>query len=261
MYPKVCRKCQRKFVATSYQRLLCDECSVKRKHHSDRSVRFIGVDGEGVTRPDGSHEYILLSVGERSLYYEDGRRLTWYDIIPFLWECFLEDPEACYVGFYLGYDFTQWLRDLPENRAKTLLTNEGIASRKRSKSGGNTVPFPVEHRGWLFDMLGMRRFRLWESSSKLRMYICDTGAYFQTSFLNAIDPKKWPDGAVLSDEEYSLISEGKADRGNEVVPWGTPVSEEMIRYNILENIVLSRLMYRYNEGLETVGIRLKKDQW
>lgn len=175
----------------------------------------------------------------------------------------MENPFAAYVGFYLGYDFTMWLRDLPRNRAHMLLSNEGIALRKRIKSGQNHLPFPVEHRGYLFDILPMKRLRLWKDGSDKRMYICDTGSFFQTSFLNAInpDPAKWPDGPIVTDTEYKKIALGKSERGQDVVNWGSPVDSEMIEYNVLENDVLSRLMKKYNEGLHNVGIRLKRDQW
>jgi len=262
MIPLQCERCGKRFVAPNRQRKLCESCRKSRDHHGENGpIEFIGVDGEGVTRPDGKHEYVLLSVGDKSLYHPDGRELTWYDIIPFIWECFLEKPDAAFVGFYLGYDFTHWLKGLPEERARILLTTEGIALRKRERSGGNRVPFPVEHRGWSFDFLGLKRFRLWENGSRLRLYICDTGAYFQTSFLNAIDPAKWPDGAILSSAEYQLIKQGKEERGGEIVPYGTPIDPDMIRYNILENSVLARLMRKYNEGLTDVGIHLKRDQW
>lgn len=200
-------------------------------------------------------------MGGQSLYYDDGRRLTFYDVIPFLWESFLSNPTACYVGFYLGYDFTMWLRDLPENRARMLLTEKGIALRSRTKSGANHLPFPVEHRGFYFDILPMKRIRLWYGNSDKRMYICDTGSFFQTSFLNVISPDRWPDGPIVSDIEYKKIALGKSERGQDIVPYGTPIDPEMIEYNILENRVLARLMNKYNEGLLNVGIKLKRDQW
>jgi hypothetical protein len=259
--PGRCIKCGDGFFRKTTRQKTCDKCKSSRIHHAQRTVEFIGVDGEGVTRPDGKHEYVLLSVGDRSLYKPDGAELTWYDIIPFLWECFIDNPEAAYVGFYLGYDFTHWLKGLPENRARLLLTNEGISLRKREKSGGNHTPFPVEHRGYFFDFLGLKRFRFWEADSSLRAYICDTGSYFQTSFLNAIDPAKWPDGPIVTEDEYKEIVRGKEQRGTESVPYGTPIDPELIRYNILENRVLARLMRKYNEGLEDVGIHLKRDQW
>lgn len=262
MYPTICVGCDKRFLASSRRHKRCDACKKGLSHHAQkRPTQFIGVDGEGVNRPDEKHEYVLLSVGNRSLYRDDGGVLTFYEIIPFLWECFLRNPSATYVGFYLGYDFTMWLRHLPENRARMLLDKEGIRLRRRTKSGDNRLPFPVEHRGWNFDVLPMKRFRLWEDGSNLRMYICDTGPYFQTSFLKTVDPEQWPDGPILSDTEFKLIKAGKAERGNDIVEYGTPISEEMIEYNILENDVLSRLMTRYNTGLLDVDIKLKRDQW
>lgn len=240
-----------------------------------REYKFIGVDGEGVTRPDGKHEYILLSVGDQSLYHPDGRELSWHDILPFLWQCYLDNPNATYVGFYLGYDFTQWLKHLPENRARMLLTDEGIRLRKRTNSGGNKKPFPVNYNGWHFDFLGLKRFQLWKCDSnkvgecygdcnwRQRMYICDAGPYFQTSFLAAVEPngRKWPDGAILTDVEYKKLVVGKAERGLAVVPYGTPVDPETIEYNLLENDVLARLMDRYNQGLLSIGISLSRRQF
>lgn len=264
-----CCECGTRFVSP-YQRKYCDNCRSHRNRTTNRrihNVSFVGVDGEGVNRPDGTHEYILLSVGNDSLYYPDGRGLTFYDIMPFLWNRFLENPDLTYVGFYLGYDFTMWLRDLPENRARTLLTSEGIASRSRTKSGGNHLPFPVEHRGWHFDILGMKRFRLWYGNDSRRMYICDAGSYFQSSFLKVIDPdpENWPSeggvvGAPVSEMEYKKIMLGKSERG-EVLDYGSPVPSEMIEYNVLENDVLARVMKQYNRGLVDIDVRLKRDQW
>ena len=262
MIPSTCSKCGTRFIATDTRQKTCSDCRASRiRNNWNQETQFIGIDGEGVTRPDGTHEYILLSVGNRSLYHPTGDRLSFYDIIPFLWQCFLENPFSAYVGFYLGYDFTMWLRDLPQNRAHMLLSEQGIQLRQRTKSGENHLPFPVEHKGYLFDILPMKRLRLWKDGSDKRMYICDTGSFFQTSFLNAIHPDRWPDGPILTADEYKKIETGKSERGRDVVKWGSPIDPEMIEYNVLENDILGRLMKRYNEGLHNVGIRLSRDKW
>jgi DNA polymerase type B, organellar and viral len=231
------------------------------RRRQQHSVSFIGIDGEGVTRPDGKHDYILLSIGDQSLYNPDGSRLHFIQIMEFLWSNFLKAPDANYVGFYLGYDFSQWLKDLPENRAKYLLDRFHIEKRSRKRSGKNRLPFPVEYQDWMFDIMpNMKRFRLWRKGSTQRMYVCDVGAFFQTSLLNAINPKNWPE-PILSQEEYSIIEEGKAERGQDSIPYGTAIDSKMIEYNILENDILSRLMSNYNKGLVDIGIKLKRDQW
>src|ERR1700744_2344235 len=112
------------------------------------SRAFIGVDGEGVTDPDGTHRYILITVGTESLH-KDGATLDTLDIFRFLYDHFLAHPVAAFVGFYLGYDFSQILRGLPVDRARMLLTPAGIAKRKRIK-GTHMPPFPVYYEGWDF---------------------------------------------------------------------------------------------------------------
>jgi hypothetical protein len=247
-----------------------------RRHEHAR--RFVGVDGEGISTPTGRtvererwvkneqgilepvmetapvmrHDYVLLSVGDQS-YHLNGAPLTLDGILDFLWDCFLEDPEAIYGGFYLGYDFTMWLRDLPEPMAVALLSPEGVKRRAR-KLGKNPRPIAVEYGDWRFDLHAGKRFRLQRNGDKRWMYINDGGSFFQSSFLAAIDPAKWPE-PICSDAEYATIVEGKAGRGDD------GFSLDMVRYNITENIVWARMMEKLNEGFASMGILLNRDQW
>jgi hypothetical protein len=252
------------------------------KARDEHVLRFVGVDGEGVTRPDGTHVYNLLSVGARSLHHPDGRALTFDDIAGFLWECHEADPEAVMVGFFLGYDFAQWLRWLPEDRARALLTEAGRATRQRTGSHGNPIPFPVRWGPWEFDVLpNMRRFKLrpthvmagrcvacgahCDGDAKAKnehswLYVCDTGSFFQSKFTTAVNPEKWPEPVVTADE-YRRLQEGKAARSGPAVPEGTPVDPVTIAYNTLENDALARMMDRYNVGLVAMGLRLTRTQW
>lgn len=220
------------------------------------TLEFIGVDGEGVTREDGSHEYVLLSVGDRSLYMSDGGRLTYHEIFPFLYECFLANPSAAYIGFALGYDFAHWFRDLTEERARMLLTEEGIRRRQRTRSQ-SPMPFPVYLGEWEIDILGSMRFRIRPHDGHKRawMYICDAFSFYQSSFLVAIDPEKWPKAIVTSDE-YKIIEAGKSERAIQ-----TGLTPDMISYNVMENRVMARLMDSLNRGLTHSEIRLKRHQW
>ena len=226
---------------------------------------FIGVDGEGMTRENSTHDYVLLGVGQYQVENEQG--LTFDEIMSFLYGRFQAErtPNAAYVGFFLSYDFSHWIKHLPKGRAWSLLTPEGIAKRTRTSSGGNTVPFPVYYSGWQFDMLGMRRFKLrracceepWKCDHKGGpwLYVNDAGPFWQTSLLKAIDPKKWPEGPVVTEAEYELLKAGKAKRSSAVL------DDEMRMYNRLENDVLARLMTRQAEGMIRMGVRLSKDQW
>lgn len=214
---------------------------------------FIGVDGEGVTDQDGTHRYVLLTVGSESLH-RDGATLTTLEIFKFLYGQFEEHPDAAFVGYYLGYDFAQWLRDLPAERAAMLLSAEGIAKRKRRIA--HLPPFPVHWQGWEFDMLGMRRLRLRPSEpvNAPWLTVCDVGSYFQQSFLKAIDPAKSV-APIVTAEEYAIIAAGKDGRADH------RFDLDMIKYNALECDVLGRLMAQQRDGLLSEGIELRKNQW
>lgn len=317
MYTKNCTKCDSEFQTNVYRQLKCrPECGrtrvsaeknrVREIARANHEVEFIGVDGEGVnnwayvvdyddetneevTRRIRKHEYVLLSVGDQSLH-KNGDSLTHDEIFGFLWEQFLAHPTAAFVGFFLGYDFTNWLKSLPEHSARSLLTKEGIARRQPGPDSERHTPWPVRdgHWGyssgrrvlvnqkWEFDILGPKRFQLrpyvkpedvptrivnhkdgTQSEERIPrpwMYICDAGPFFQTSFMNVINPKKWPT-PVLSAEEHETIARGKENRETAVF------DEDMIRYNVLENDVLARVMEKLNEGFVSDGVRLTRKQW
>lgn len=216
---------------------------------------FIGVDGEGVTRKDGVHDYVLLSIGEESLHH-DGERLQFDDVATFLWEQFSGNQDACFVGYYLGYDFTQWLRTLPQDRVEMLVNSE---ARKRTKSGGNPTPFPVYFGKWEFDLLGMKRFKLRREGEKPWLHICDVGPFFQQPFASAISDK-WQTRTgekinIVHDDEREVIERGKARRAT------AKFDKEMIRYNVAENRVLARMMETMATGFQDMGVSLQRDEW
>lgn len=317
MFLKKCASCDAPFQTAVFRQRKCTpECGrdrskrqreqeAREKAREEHDVEFIAVDGEGSNRvvwamdwdDDGEeitvekviHEYVLLSVGDKSLH-KNGEALNHEDIFEFLWEQYLEHPRAAFVGFFLGYDFTLWLKSLPVHSARALLTKEGIARRKPPKGSSRVAPWPVRDgrweyldgrrilvsTKWEFDILGTKRFKLRpyvkyedipthtvkhkdgtteeKKIGRPWMYICDTGSFFQTSFLNAINPKDW-DIPVLSDDEYKIIYDGKKHRED------AQLDDQMIQYNLLENDVLARVMRRLNEGFVADGIKLNKNQW
>jgi len=269
--------------------------------HENHEVEFIAIDGEGVTRMEyvarwhdelqeevmmleKQHHYVLLSAGDQSLHH-GGEPLRHDEIFEFLYQQKLDHPKAAFVGFFLGYDFSQWLKSLPSSRGDSLFHPYGIGKRM-PKNPDLKYPFPVivDNR-WDIDFLGMKRFKLRPHVKKDMypacqiehktpemvelcatgahnrhpyewMYVNDSGAFFQTSLMNAINPKKWAPGtAVVSDEEVTILQTGKDHR--DVAEF----DDTMIEYNVLENDVLSRLMTTLNEGFVADGIRLRKDQW
>lgn len=251
----ICPSCNSDFSPRRSDQSYCaPECRPNKNANAKRNaapLTFIGVDGEGVTHADGTHDYVLLSVGDRSLHNR-GARLTFLEIVDFLWDCFQDNPKACFVGYYLKYDFTHWVRDLPEERAYRLVTEEGRKSR--TPKTGRMGPFPVQWQGWEFDFLAMKRFSLRKRRADGKgawLHINDAGPFFQSSFLKAINPASWPD-PICSREIFARIEQGKKERAS------AQFDETMIAYNIAENAVLADLCARLNEGFQHMGFRLQK---
>src|SRR5215831_1523981 len=121
-----------------------------KSHHGTGAMKFVAVDGEGITLDSGEHRYVLLRVGtDRTIENPDGLHFT--EIFEYLYDHY--QPRTAFTGFYLGYDFTQWFRTLPETKARALLTREGIAKRRRYIRNGSVDPLPVECRGILSDFI------------------------------------------------------------------------------------------------------------
>lgn len=240
----------------------CGRSSQRASKHAARTARrltalpkFVGVDGEGET-VNGEHRYVLLSVGDRSLH-RGGEHLQFTDIMDFLLECY--DPEATYVGYYLGYDFTMWMRTLPEDRAKMLFDP---ASRMRKRSGKNPTPFPVYYGDYAFDLMAGRRWKVRRghgfseaNNATPWMYICDAGGFFQMPFVRASDPAVWPGHEIVTEEEREIIARGKARRAS------ARLDEDMIAYNQAENRVLARMMTVMAQGFRESGVKLQKQCW
>lgn len=202
---------------------------------------------------DGSHRYVLLGCGDQQISNPEG--LSWEEICEFLWEQFLENgtKSVAYTGFFLSYDFIQWIRNLPEERARMLLTAEGKAKRQ-PKSAKRPHPFPVRFGEWEFDLLGTKRFKLRKIGHSRWMNICDTGPFFQKSFLKVINPEEWSD-PIVSPTEYDQVARGKSNRAV------ASLDVDMHRYNALENEILARVLGRLNDGFQSLGIHLKPGQW
>lgn len=352
MFTRDCESCGTEFASNNLRQKKCrKDCGrgSKSKHRArdergrNNDIEFVGVDGEGVDRPDGKHEYVMLSVGDQTLW-NDGQQLELQSILTFLWDEFKKKPHAAFVGFFLGYDFIQWLKLLPFDRARLLFDKRAIPERtSQRKSRGNPYPDAVVWEGWEIDIMAGRRFRMrphvchkseWATNCRNRtcrkdmgesgpkefgdrteyvagemqwqipdddsnktypewlgdhtdfwklfssnhhiagqgkervkvsgwMYICDTGPFWQTSFLNVIKPEAWYGEPVCTNEEYQFVLLGKSDRGHVYNQSETHYFEEMRKYNILENDILARVTQRLNKGFmnERVPIKIPRTDW
>lgn len=241
----------------------------QRKRNADAIPQFIGVDSEGIGRGK-NHRAVLLGVGEAQHIANNLRTgLQWQEVFRFLYSQFERKPKAAYVGFYLSYDFNEWLKTLPRETAHMLLSPQGKAMRRRTAQGRRQY-FPVRHDGWEFDMLGFKRLSLrpWcghipgrdlcQCKTLPWMHVCDVGPFFQMGFKAVIDPRMWKDdprGDVCTPEQRKLIEAGKDRRSH------AKLDDDMMLYNRLENVILSQVMERLARGFKAVGITLSRDQW
>jgi hypothetical protein len=317
---KTCIGCDTEFTTTNLRKQRCKPNCKRKDSHAARNARtsgpgleFISVDGEGVDRHDGTHDYIMLSVGDNTLTNPDGSALHHDDIFTFLMEAYDAHPNAAFIGFALGYDYTMWTRSFTAHEATMLYSREGIAARKRT--GPNPEPFPVYVQSrtgtvlWEVDILAGKRFRLarhqcrsirgiidgrtydhcncgsplrypdwndvdtstveaeWDdftskAKQSRRLYVCDTFGFWQSSFVDAINPDSWQGTTVVTPEQYKVISDGKLRRDNYTVAHGeTGHLAEMAEYNRAENAVLSNLTATLNTGLNSINLNLGKKDW
>ena len=233
---------------------------------------FVGVDSEGIGK-GSKHRAVLLGVGSEHYISRDlAKGLQYAEVFEFLYAQYERKPSAAYVGFYLAYDFNQWLRSLPRWAAWELLSKAGKA--KRVMPGGKLqrrMMYPVHLTDWDIDTLGFKRLSIrprvcncYEKATECKheqkpwMHICDAGSFYQMSFARTCDPAMWkddPDGPICTQAEWDKLFKGKQRRSI------AKLDAEMIEYNALENELLARCMSRLARGFVSIGIRLAKDQW
>src|SRR5690348_4859902 len=113
----------------------------KRIHHRVHEGRgvetFVGIDGEGIN-VNGEHRYALLGIGDE--YITDNLGISWEEAFEFIYSKWRKYQAMC--GFFLGYDFNQLFKTLPEQTAWMLLTPKGQAYRRPTR-GKSPMPFPV----------------------------------------------------------------------------------------------------------------------
>lgn len=242
---------------------------------------FIGIDTEGRPDEDNRHVGILLGCGRRSLVNDEG--LGIWDVLSWLYDCYVEDQRTyphrklVYTGFGLTYDWAIWLRDLPPDKAHSLLTDAGRARRMPRSGTKRREPFPVDGlvapdgTCWELEWLANRRLDLrpkpcghptycqCQRDERSWMHIDDAFGFFGTSWLAVIDPANWPEAhRPCTPEMFARIQAGKANRGNTL---DTVVDDEMVAYQQAELLTLESTMALYDGALASFGIKLKSDEW
>lgn len=198
---------------------------------------WAGVDGEGVGRDP--HRYVYLARVDtmgRSDYVEDERGLPTRACLDFL----LDSPtDARVAGYYLGYDWTMILKDLPDKSIYRLLRPE---SRTLPRDEGSGFSF-VRWKDYRLHYLGgMMRIK----AGKRSVTVWDLGRFFQAPFVDSL--KNWGIGLDV----VARIERMKGEREN-----FTELTDEMRRYCLDECHTLAQLAESLEGAHESINLRPK----
>lgn len=191
------------------------------------SRKFIAWDGEGITRADGSHDYVMLANSEGGRI---GSALGLGTVA--LFDFLLEESERIGDGIHViyggGYDFNMMFRDMTEAELSHVYHDK-------------TASIRGYHLEWrpgktLYIRRGKRHIR-----------IQDVVSFFQTSFVNACD-------SYLGDDWYERerVVREKQRRGS----FTAHELDEMATYNDAELVNLVRLCEELRARLYRAGIRI-----
>lgn len=134
----------------------------------------IGIDGEGITDPDGSHRYTLLAASpNKAIERHDLSTVECFDFLLSL------PREALKVGFSINYDVNMWLRDIPADHLKELLEAEALYWKTYK------IKYIPHKQTIISDQHGRR------------VHIYDVFGFFQCSFVKALEDWKITNRATV----------------------------------------------------------------
>ena len=202
-------------------------------------MTWLGIDGEGIGR--APHRYVLLAASDSSGthdYVENVNGISTEVGLRFLLALARRFPDSRLAGFYLSYDWTMLLRDVPNGALYRLLRPE-LRLRPRNEGAGFS---PVYWRGFKLHYLsGMMRVTRGDES----VTVWDVGKFYQSRFVAALEAS----GIAPSD----LIQRMKEERGT----WRESDLDRMRDYCLEECQALARLCELLETQHERIGLSLK----
>jgi len=205
--------------------------------HSSRHY-WIGIDGEGIGR--NPHRYVMMArsdargrtdVIERSSGLRTVECLDWLLSAP-------TDARLC--GYYLGYDWTMILRELPDKLIYRLLRPELRVLPKDEGSGFSQIHW----KGYkLHYLAGMMRIKRGQKS----VTVWDIGKFFQSPFVDAIrawgiNDDETNDAILLMKNKRSEFTDGDSDAVRD--------------YCLLECQSLAKLAASLEQAHDDIGLHL-----
>jgi hypothetical protein len=172
------------------------------KVKSDRP--FVGVDGEGGgTDAHGRQHYLLLQAGAKRLFHGNSA-LTTSQCLAFITSL---PRNPIHVGFAIGYDITQILRDLPPRSLDRLFADRGERNVAWTYYGNFAIDYLPRNY--------LRVARVDPHTNKIvpksSRTIYETFGFFQQSFLRALH--QFDIGTLAQREFIEQYKNARADFG------------------------------------------------
>lgn len=173
--------------------------------------------------------------GQEENYIEDVNGLSTLDALQWLLRL---PPNHEYGGYYLSYDWTMILKDLPKHHIYRLLRPE-LRARCKEEGGGFT---DIRWKGFRLHYLsGMMQIR----RGKRKVRIWDVGKYYQSRFVAALEQS----GIAPPD----IISRMKGERGGDV--WNEEYLDTIREYCLEECKYLAQLCELLQQQHEAIGLK------
>ena len=195
--------------------------------------RWIGIDGEGVGRTP--HRYVMMAGSEGDVIERKGGLRT-AECLEFLLR--LGTRDARIAGYYLSYDWTKIIWELPETSIYTLLRPE-LRARSKSEGGG------FDRVKWGKYTLHFLAGAMWITHGRRKVTVWDLGKYYQGPFVGAL--KDWD----LAPEVRAHIESMKGKRAE--FQWRERKS--ILRYCLAECRALAELAECLEQAHIDAGIK------
>lgn len=206
--------------------------------------RWIGVDGEGLGRKP--HRYYLLASSDGDAI-ERRQGLRTATCLNYLLRLGSRDANVC--GYFLGYDWTMILRDLPDEAIYKLFRPE-LRARPKELGGGFDR---VEWKGYRLHYLAGA---VWIRKGDQRVTVWDLGKFFQGPFCSAdpVNPGKCV-GALVDWEIRPDIQQRIASMKGKRAAFTWRDRERIRKYCLDECEALAELAEAIHRAHDDAGIK------
>ncbi len=208
---------------------------------ASRVTQFLAVDGEGLTRADGQHDYVTLQASDNTMVEQWERGgLSTAECFDFLLDLHVRNPQAALVSFAFGYDVNMVLRNAPREVLERM----------------NSGEYTMYDRRYLCKFIAGKSFYVGRGHLEAGKWVTDVGVtvwdtwgFFQSTFVRAI--AEWE---VCPTETIEIISKMKDRRGE----FTDEMRSLIVSYCFRECELLVRLMDELKTVADAADIRLSR---